>query len=88
MIEQRHQFLDELEWRMKNRVSNLLERSSDDLEHLAATLNVLDPHRVLERGYAFVTDARNRVVSSSKVDDGSRLNLHFSDGSVAVKVEK
>ena len=88
MIEQRHQFLDELEWRMKNRVSNLLERSADDLEHLAATLNVLDPHRVLERGYAFVTDARNRVVSSSKVDDGSRLSLHFSDGSVAVKVEK
>jgi exodeoxyribonuclease VII large subunit len=88
MIEQRHQYLDDLESRMKNTSNFALKNSEGTLERLSMALNVLNPRRVLERGYAFVTDSESRVVSSSKLDDGSRLNLHFADGSVAVKVER
>ena len=88
MIEQRYQFLDELEMRMSNVSNYALDRSSGALERLATALNVLNPLKVLERGYAFVTDSEKKVISTSALPDGMKLQLHFSDGSVPVKVEK
>ncbi len=88
MIEQRSQFLDELEMRMGNVVSSVLHRSEASLERLSTALNVLNPHRVLERGYAFVTDSDRKVISTSALPDGTKLQLHFADGSLPVKVEK
>ena len=88
MIEQRYQFLDELEMRMSNVSNYALDRSSGALERLATALNVLNPLKVLERGYAFVTDSEKKVISTSALPDGMKLQLHFADGSVPVKVEK
>lgn len=88
MIEQRCQFLDELEMRMSNVSNYALDRSSASLERLSTALNTLNPLRVLERGYAFVTDSEKKVISTSALSDGTKLQLHFADGSVPVKVEK
>ena len=88
VIEQRYQFLDELEMRMSNVSNYALDRSSGALERLATALNVLNPLKVLERGYAFVTDSEKKVISTSALPDGMKLQLHFADGSVPVKVEK
>ena len=88
MIEQRCQFLDELEMRMSNVSNYALDRSSASLERLSTALNTLNPLRVLERGYAFVTDSEKKVISTSALSDGTKLQLHFADGSVPVTVEK
>ena len=88
MIEQRCQFLDELEMRMSNVSNYALDRSSASLERLSTALNTLNPLRVLERGYAFVTDSEKKVISTSALPDGTKLQLHFADGSVPVTVEK
>ena len=88
MIEQRHQHLDELELRMKNLAGNALHYADAAVERFSTALNGLNPHRVLERGYAFVTDKENKVISTSNLSEGTRLQLHFSDGTVPVKVEK
>ena len=73
---------------MGNVVSSVLDRSEASLERLSTALNVLNPRRVLERGYAFVTDSDRKVISTSALPDGTKLQLHFADGSLPVKVEK
>lgn len=88
MIEQRSQFLDELEMRMNNAVSQNFQRADAVVERLSTTLSVLNPLKVLERGYAFVTDTEKRVITSSALPDGTKLQLHFADGAVPVTVEK
>ena len=88
MIEQRSQYLDELEMRMSNISTYALDRSASSLERLSTALNVLNPRRVLERGYAFVTGNDKRVISTSALPEGEKLQLHFADGTVPVKVEK
>ena len=88
MIEQRSQYLDELEMRMSSISTYALDRSESSLERLSTALNVLNPRRVLERGYAFVTDDAGKVISTSALPGGKQLKLHFADGSVPVKVEK
>ena len=88
MIEQRQQHLDELELRMKNISERAFSFSEAAVERLVTALNGLDPHRILERGYAFVTDEAQKVISTSQLSDGTKLQLHFSDGTLPVKVEK
>ena len=87
MIEQREQLLDELELRTKNIIDFALNRSEASLERLDTALQVLNPHRVLERGYAFVTDKSGRVITSSSQPAGSKLDLHFADGVLPVTSE-
>ena len=88
MIEQRSQYLDELEIRMNNAADFAIDRSTASLDRLSTALKALNPHKVLERGYAFVTDDAKRVISTSDLPDGTKLKLHFADGTVPVKVEK
>lgn len=87
MIEQRSQYLDELEIRMKNLSGYALERSQGSVERLSTALSALNPLKVLERGYAFVTDNSNKVITTSGQPDGTKLQLHFADGTLPVKVE-
>ncbi len=56
------------------------------LEGLAARLQAADPRAVLARGYALVTDAAGRpVTSAAGVRPAARLTLEFADGAVAVQ---
>ena len=88
MIEERHQYLDELENRMKFRAESLCEKALRDTEHLESCLKALNPLRVLERGYAFVTDREDHVVSTSRLAEATPLKLHFADGTLPVKVDR
>ena len=87
MIRQRHQYLDELELKMKNSCDLALSRSEGALERLNTALKVLNPRRVLERGYAFVTDSNEKVVTNSAREAGEKLKLHFADGILPVTVD-
>lgn len=57
------------------------------LDHVAHRLHALDPQRVLERGYAWVSDAAGRVLAGAgQLRPGQRVHLHLADGEVAAQV--
>ena len=73
------------------RLGSALKRSSDRagerLESLFARLESVSPKRVLERGYALVTDtAGNAVTAVAGADAGATWSVEFSDGKVGVVV--
>jgi exodeoxyribonuclease VII large subunit len=60
---------------------------SEALARLAQTLAAHEPDRVLERGYAIVTDAGGEVVTSAeRARDESRLRVRFADDDVLTEV--
>ena len=64
-----------------------LDRSERALAVLGARLAALDPAKVLERGYAWVTDAEGRaVVSVAQVAPGAALTAVLRDGQVTAQV--
>ncbi len=63
------------------------EDQSQLLQSAAQRLAALDPHRVLARGYAWMTDARGRpVLSARAVATGARLDAVWADGTATVEV--
>ncbi|MCX8003628.1 MAG: exodeoxyribonuclease VII large subunit [Burkholderiaceae bacterium] len=61
---------------------------SDAVQALAARLVALDPHAVLARGYAVVTDPRGHVVTdASRLQLGDALRLRLARGVAAARVE-
>jgi exodeoxyribonuclease VII large subunit len=64
-----------------------LDAAAARTERAAAALAMLSPERVLERGYAWVSDTSGQVVrSASAAAPGAVLDLHFIDGVVPVTV--
>jgi len=60
------------------------ERQS--LTHSTALLEKVSPYAAFKRGFALVHDAAGQAVTSAMQETGTRLNLHFADGKVAVEV--
>jgi exodeoxyribonuclease VII large subunit len=57
------------------------------LEALAARLESVSPKRVLERGYAIISDTNGLPVTSTALAAaGAHLNVEFNDGKVGVQV--
>jgi exodeoxyribonuclease VII large subunit len=68
-------------------IGNQLKRRREALGALAAQLELLNPQRTLERGYAIVSDARGHVLRAPgqiKVNDALRVRL--AEGSAEVGV--
>jgi exodeoxyribonuclease VII large subunit len=79
----------ELEHRERAAMSRRSAELRQRLEALRTSLGHLDPHAVLERGYAIATDAAGRVVrSGGDVAVGDRLRLAFGRGGASVRVEE
>ncbi len=73
------------EW--DRRVPQRLSAARLQTEHLALRLNALNPTQVLQRGYAWVSDARGRpVTQASSTSAGQALAIHLADGDVSVTV--
>ena len=77
---------------LAERAHRAAERGTKDaatkLEHLFARLESVSPRRVLERGYAMVTDAAGApVVSVAGAPAGVVLGIEFADGKVGARVE-
>lgn len=63
------------------------ERSTERLSGLGARLESVSPDRVLERGYALVTDdAGTPVILADGASPGASWQVKFSDGQVGVTV--
>ncbi|MCY1554709.1 Exodeoxyribonuclease 7 large subunit [compost metagenome] len=63
------------------------EQHSARLQRLDAALGLLDPHLVLERGYAFLTDAQGLAITRvAQTRAGQALRATLSDGELGLTV--
>ena len=82
------QHLDELDIHISRSVTSFLHRSLLKLEKTSAKLEALDPAKMLNNGYVFVSDAATgKPVKSSKQRPGTGLLLTFADGQLKVRTE-
>lgn len=69
-------------------VRSQLQRHHQAVAHTASKLELLHPHQVLDRGFAFVLDDAGHVVMlADQLTPGQRLNVHLAKGQRAVRVE-
>lgn len=81
LLQQGRQLAGQMNW--------LLSRQQMKLNTLGNGLKQLDPHAVLKRGYALVTDAEGRAVrDASALRRGSTLNIDFARGSAQATVDQ
>jgi len=74
--------------RLTQSFQNYLDKRGQRLSALAQLLESLNYTKVLERGYAMVTDDMHQLVSSAKkIVSGKSYTLTLRDGSAAVKAE-
>jgi len=74
---------------LRRAVDLRLVRHAQQLDSLAARLRVLDPHQVLTRGYAWLSDGDGRAVGSvHQLVPGASLQAVLHDGSADVVVAK
>jgi len=65
-----------------------LQLQNDRLDRLAARLRLLDPALVLQRGYAWLTDAQGRAITqTAQARPGDALRARLADGSIDLTVE-
>lgn len=87
LLRQHQQRLAQLAQRHAVALPQALQRRGQRLDVLAARLQALDPARVLQRGYAWVTDAEGRtLVSVGQVQPGAALTAVLRDGRVHTTV--
>lgn len=74
--------------RLDHAMDGTLERQRQRLSRDRARLETLDPRRVLERGYALVTDGDRVIATRDAAMRSPRMTLHFRDGAVQVRHEE
>jgi len=85
--EQRQQALQRWQQHWSAAWRREFERQQLRLDHQAARLQALDPHGVLQRGYALLTDSAGRPVTrSSAVQTGQALQARLAEGSLELTV--
>ena len=79
--------LDGLADRLRSAVGARCQQQADQLARLALRLAAADPHQVLSRGYAWLTDGSGRPVThAAGLQAGAQLGAQWADGSAAVQV--
>ena len=86
-LEQQRQRLQRWQHSWQTAAERDLERRQLRLDHQAARLQALDPHGVLQRGYALLSDASGRpVLRCSGVQVGQALRARLADGQLDLTV--
>ena len=79
--------LEELDLRLRIALHTQCHQADEQLVRLALRLAAVDPHQVLARGYAWLTDGSNRpVTQAAGLQAGARLSAIWADGRAAVEV--
>ena len=82
------QQLDEFDTYMSRAITAFLHTSTFKLEKTSAKLEALNPAKMLNNGYVFVSDASTgKPVKSSRQTPGKKLILTFADGQLQVTTE-
>jgi len=81
--------LNTLAARLQRAGEQLQQARLNQLAHLTASLRQLDPHAVLNRGYALARNADGRVVrDAAQLSAGATLQVQLARGSVDTQVIK
>ncbi|MCH5157726.1 MAG: exodeoxyribonuclease VII large subunit [Clostridiales bacterium] len=72
---------------LNNAQTKLFRYKRDEVEKNHRLLKALDPHRILESGYAAVTLNGRLVKNVSKLKRGDKVKLVFADGSASASVD-
>lgn len=79
--------LDDLAHRLGAAVQRRLQSQQDRLQQTQWRLQAVDPHQVLARGYAWLTDADGHAITSTRqLQRGQRLSAQWADGQAQVDV--
>lgn len=88
-LQQQKQSLQQWQHRLKLGMQQYLQARRRRLEYLATSLQQLNPHQVLARGYAIVQKQDGRAVTdASQLTTGESLQLTLHHGQAHVVVEK
>lgn len=86
-VQQQGQTYQALEGDLKQKTMRRLERSREWLQQLSVRMELLNPQRVLERGYSVLTTQEGKVVASvDQAPVGTPLKAMVADGSLDVIV--
>lgn len=86
-LQQQKQSLQQWQHRLQLAVQQLLQARRRKLEHYAASLQQLNPHQVLARGYAIVQQQNGHAVTdASQLEAGEQLQLTLHRGQAQVVV--
>jgi exodeoxyribonuclease VII large subunit len=81
------QRLDDLRTGIDRQQTYSLQRQRERLQAQVAALHAASPQAILQRGYAFVTDAQgNPVQQVTDTTVGDPINIHLQDGTLAATV--
>ena len=87
ILQERMQRLDQLQDRLAGAVETLLNRKQQRWQLANEKLNLLDPLRVLQRGYSVVRRPDGRIVRRAEtVGQGDRLDVWLQEGRLGVVV--
>ncbi|GKS84649.1 exodeoxyribonuclease VII large subunit [Acidovorax sp. SUPP1855] len=76
-----------LETEMPQMLQRRMARQSERLDRAALRLQLLDPHLVLQRGYALLTDAQGQPVTKvAQVRPGDAVRAAVTDGEIDLQV--
>jgi exodeoxyribonuclease VII large subunit len=79
--------LSALSCRMVNLVSARTAQRRHELASLSSQLELLNPQRTLERGYAIITDAKGKILRSPKqLRPATTVTMQLADGSADVGI--
>lgn len=75
--------------RLNREIINVINKKTDKLQSMSKHLNLVNPHNILDRGYAIVMTKNQEVVSSSvDVSHNQKLQIIFKDDKLNVLVDK
>ena len=81
--------MDELDYRMRERLRDQLQRGRVRSDTLAAKLLLLSPLNILERGYAIVQDEQGKVIKrAGDAPVKSSIGVRLAEGRLKARVSR
>jgi len=88
-IEHRKELITQIAYRLNAAINQLIKTKQFDLVRLQQNLHHLNPQAVLTRGYAFVQNNFDTIISSSKqLKNGDEVKLTFGEGTAEATINK
>lgn len=86
LVDQERLTVQQLAARLQTAVQAKTQQTAQQLQALTKQLHSLDPLKIMERGYTYVTRNGKVVNQAAQLNTGEPLLLHFADGEVTVTI--
>lgn len=86
LVDQERLTVQQLAARLQTAAQSKTQQTAQQLQALTKQLHSLDPLKIMERGYTYVTRNGKVVNQAAQLNTGEPLILHFADGEVTVTI--